>query len=79
MLINSLPARPADTELEVAITVVRLIATAAVIGKLNTRIQKWNEKNAATEAKRRTETAGDDTGNENDERQGRSDRGHAEV
>jgi hypothetical protein len=39
MLISCWPARPADTELEVAITVVRLIAAAAVKGNPRTRLR----------------------------------------
>ena len=44
MLISCLPARAADTELDVAITVVRLIAAAAAIGKLRPRFRKGTRK-----------------------------------
>src|SRR6266850_37752 len=39
MLIKCLPVRPAETELDVAITVVRLIAAATVNGKLRPRLR----------------------------------------
>ncbi len=44
MLISCLPARPAETVLDVAITVVRLIAAAIVIGKLNPRLRNGTRK-----------------------------------
>ncbi len=40
MLISCLPARPAETVLDVAMTVVRLIAAAALNGKPSTRLRK---------------------------------------
>jgi hypothetical protein len=50
-----------------------------VIGKLNTRFRNGTRKMPPPRPKQRTETAGDDTGNENNERQGRSDGRHTEV
>src|SRR5262245_33007935 len=44
MLISCLPARPAETLLDVAITVVRLIAAAAVNGKPSTRLRNGTRK-----------------------------------
>ena len=44
MLIRCLPARPADTVLDVAITVVRLIAAAAPKGKPSTRFRNGTRK-----------------------------------
>src|SRR5262249_24421799 len=43
-LIKRWPARAADTELDVAITVVRLIAAATVIGRPSTRFRKGTTK-----------------------------------
>jgi hypothetical protein len=40
MLISCLPARAADTELDVAITVVKLMAAATVNGRCRARLRK---------------------------------------
>ena len=55
MLINCLPARPADTELDVAITVVRLIAAATRERKTQTEIEERNQEDAAAEAEQGAE------------------------
>ena len=68
MLISCLPRAPADTELDVAITVVRLIAAAAWNGKPITEVQERHQKDAAAEAEQRAEAAGDGAGDENDQR-----------
>ena len=69
MLINCLPARPADTVLDVAMTVVRLIAAAVVIGKLEPEIEEGHEEDAAAETEQRAEAAGRGAGHEDDQRE----------
>ena len=69
MLISCLPVRPADTELDVAITVVRLIAAAACSGKLSPRFRNGTRKMPPPMPEQRAEAAGDRAGDENDQRQ----------
>ena len=75
MLISCLPALPADTVLDVAITVVRLIAAATREGKAEDEVEEGDEEHAAAEAEQRAEAAGDGAGGEDDQRErGRDDR-----
>ena len=79
MLINCWPARPADTELEVAMTVVRLIAAATVKGNSDDEIEERDQEHAAAEPKQRAEAAGHRARDEDDQRQCGRDDGHRRV
>ena len=57
MLISCWPVRPADTELDVAMTVVRLIAAATREGKSEDEIEERHQEHAAAEPEQRAEAA----------------------
>ena len=59
MLISCLPARPAETVLDVAITVVRLIAAADRNRKIEPEVEERHEEDAAAEAEQRAQRPGD--------------------
>ena len=76
MLISCLPARLADTELEVAMTVVRLIAAATLKGKPRTRLRNGTRKTPPPQPEQRAKAAGRGARDEDDQRQRRGDNGH---
>ena len=57
MLISCLPARAADTELDVAMTVVRLIAAATGEREVQDEVEERHQQHAAADAEQRAETA----------------------
>ena len=62
------PAVPAETALDVAITVIRLIAAALLNRQAEADVEKGHQEHAAADAEQRAEAAGNGTGGHDDQK-----------